>query len=259
MRPLSKGSLALLPILFASFHSTADAADFGARRAPWVRPLTYDWSGLHVGITGGGIFDGNDPSFGFVNIDPADLVGLPSSAPLSSQGALIGGEVGYDIQLGGWVVGVEGDLSWTNFGDSATTIVPADSGGGGGRPQLTFATNYHMDWISTVRGRIGIPFDHFLIYGTGGLAFADVSMNQTVTVGTDGQLVGSTDKTKTGWTLGGGAEYALCDNITLKAEALWIDLGNVSLRATNPQFDGALDVEQKVEGVIARGGIGYKF
>jgi opacity protein-like surface antigen len=53
--------------------------------------------------------------------------------------------------------------------------------------------------------------------------------------------------------------HALCDNITLKAEALWFDLGNVSLRATNPNFDGALDVDQKVEGVVARAGGGYKF
>ena len=53
--------------------------------------------------------------------------------------------------------------------------------------------------------------------------------------------------------------HALCDNITLKAEALWFDLGNVSLRATNLNFDGTLDVDQKVEGVIARAGVGYKF
>jgi outer membrane immunogenic protein len=257
MRSLSKGSLALLPIIFASFHSPADAADFGARRSPLARPLAYDWSGLHVGITGGGAFDDHDPSFGFVNIAPADQVGLPRGAALTNSGGLIGGEIGYDVQTGGWVVGVESDFSWTNFGDSATTIIPNDPTTG--RPQLTFATNYQMDWFSTVRGRVGIPFDHFLIYGTGGLAFADVSMNQTVTVGNSGQLAGSTDKTKTGWTLGGGAEYALCENITLKAEALWFDLGNVALRAINPNFDGALDVDQKVEGVIARAGIGYKF
>ena len=54
-------------------------------------------------------------------------------------------------------------------------------------------------------------------------------------------------------------EYALSENITLKAEALWFDLGNISVRATNPIFDGALDVDQKIEGVIARGGVGYKF
>ena len=118
-----------------------------------------------------------------------------------------------------------------------------------------------MDWISTVRGRVGLPFDHWLIYGTGGLAVADVSMNSTVTVGNPplGQLLGSTDKTKAGWTLGGGAEYAICSNITLKAEALWFDLGNISLNAANPNFNSSLDVDQKVEGVIARVGIGYKF
>jgi outer membrane immunogenic protein len=174
-----------------------------------------------------------------------------------SNGGLVGGEIGYDVQTGGWVVGVEGDFSWTNFGDIVTAVIPNDPSTG--RPQLTFATNYQMNWISTIRGRVGIPFDHFLIYGTGGLAFADVSMNQTVTVGTFGQLAGSTDNTKAGWTLGGGAEYALCDNITLKTEALWLDLGSASLRATNPQFDGALDVRQQIQGVIARAGIGYKF
>ena len=252
MPSLLRRSLGLLPMIFCPL--AASAGDFGQPHLTRTT-LAYDWSGLHVGITGGGVLDGHDASFAFVNIDPADQVGLPHSAALTSNGGLVGGEIGYDVQTGGWVVGVEGDFSWTNFGDSATTVIPSDPN----RPQITFATNYQMNWISTVRGRIGIPFDHLLIYGTGGLAFADVSMNQTVTVGTDGQLAGSTDKTKTGWTLGGGAEYALCDNITLKGEALWLDLGNVSLRATNPRFDGALDVRQQIQGVIARAGIGYKF
>ena len=253
MPSLLRRSLWLLPLVLCPL--AASAGDFGQPHL--TRALAYDWSGLHVGITGGGVLDGHDASFAFVNIDPADQVGLPHSAALTSNGGLVGGEIGYDVQTGGWVVGVESDFSWTNFGDTATTIIPNDPTTG--RPQLTFATNYQMDWISTVRGRIGIPFDHLLIYGTGGLAFADVSMNQTVTVGTFGQLAGSTDKTKAGWTLGGGAEYALCDNITLKGEALWFDLGSASLRATNPQFDGALDVRQQIQGVIARAGIGYKF
>jgi outer membrane immunogenic protein len=81
----------------------------------------------------------------------------------------------------------------------------------------------------------------------------------TVTVGNLGQLAGSTDKTKAGWTLGGGAEYALCDNVTIKAEALCFDLGSISLNASTPNFNSSLDVDQKVEGVIARAGIGYKF
>ena len=250
--------LAILTLAVMFLSSQSKAADFGARQSYWARPLAYDWSGLHVGITGGGVIDGHDPGFSYENVDAATQALLPHGADLTSNGGLVGGEIGYDVETGGWVVGLEGDLSWTNFGDNATRIIPGDPTIG--LPQLTFATNYQMDWISTVRGRIGIPLDHFLIYGTGGLAFADVSMNQTVTVGNLGQLAGSTDKTKAGWTLGGGAEYALCDNITVKAEALWFDLGSISLNAAAPQLtNSSLDVDQKIEGVVARAGIGYKF
>jgi outer membrane immunogenic protein len=238
--------------------SPSNAADFGASPR-WGRPLAYDWSGLHVGITGGGAFDGHDPGFSYENVDAASQAVLPHGADLTSKGGLVGGEIGYDIETGGWVFGVEGDVSWTNFGDSTTRIVEENTSIG--LPPLTFATNYKMDWISTVRGRIGIPFDDFLIYGTGGLAVGDVSMNTTVTVGDPpmGQLAGSKNETKAGWTLGGGAEYALCENITVKAEALWFDLGSISLNASNPNIVQSLDVDQKIEGVIARAGIGYKF
>ena len=226
----SRWSLALLLTLLCPL--AARAGDFG--RPYLSRPLAYDWSGLHVGISGGGAFNGRDASFAFVSIDPAEQVGLPHSAAFTNDGGLIGGEVGFDVQTGGWVFGVEGDFSWTTFGDDITNVLPQDPTTG--RPQLTFATNYQMNWISTVRGRIGIPLDHFLIYGTGGLAFADVSLDQTVTVGTFGQLAGASDKTKAGWTLGGGAEYALSENITLKAEALWFDLGNISRQSHQPNF-----------------------
>jgi outer membrane immunogenic protein len=260
MQPLSKGSFALLPILFALLGSTASAADFGPGRSYLTRPLAYDWSGLHVGITGGGAFDGHDSRFTFENVPPDVIARLPQGADITSNGGLVGGEIGYDIVTDGWVVGLEGDISWTDFGDSNTHLVQGDPTIG--FPPIKFITNYQMDWISTVRGRIGVPLDHFLIYGTGGLALADVSMNQTVTVGDPplGSLVGSTKKTKVGWTLGGGAEYALCNNITVKAEALWFDLGSISLNAAAPAFtNSSLDVDQKVEGVIARAGVGYKF
>lgn len=253
--------LALGTIVFALLGQTVNAADLGTRRyASIVGPAPFDWGGLHVGITGGGAFDGHDPGFSFENVDAASQAILPHSADLTSNGGLVGGELGYDIETGGWVYGIEGDVSWTSFGDSTTRLVPQNTSLG--MPPITFATNYQMDWISTVRGRIGMALDHFLIYGTGGLALASVSMDHTVTVGNPplGQLVGSRVETKAGWTLGGGAEYALCDNITVKAEALYFDLGSISLNAAAPAFTNAsLDVDQKVEGVMVRAGIGYKF
>ena len=257
MQPSPRLAMLTLAVMFLS--SQSKAADFGAHHPSWARPLAYDWSGLHIGITGGGAFDGHDPGFSYENVDAASQAVLPHGADITSNGGLVGGEIGYDIETGGWVFGVEGDASWTNFGDSTTRSVEANTSIG--VPPLTFATNYQIDWISTVRGRVGIPLDHFLIYGTGGLAFADVSMNQSVSVGAPamGQLIGSEEKTKAGWTLGGGAEYALCENITAKAEALWFDLGSISLNASNPNIVQSLDVDQKVEGVIARAGIGYKF
>jgi outer membrane immunogenic protein len=117
-----------------------------------------------------------------------------------------------------------------------------------------------MDWFSTVRGRIGLPFGGLLIYGTGGLAFANVSMNTTVTVGTEGALTGATEETKVGWTLGGGAEYAVTDCVTIKAEALYFDLGSIALNASNPQFAKVtMDVNQHIAGTIARAGISYRY
>jgi opacity protein-like surface antigen len=94
-----------------------------------------------------------------------------------------------------------------------------------------------MEWLSTIRGR----------------------MRTSAIIQSEGSLVGSTDDTKVGWTAGGGAELAVADQLTLKAEALYFDLGDLSLNATNPQTTISAGVEKKITGVIARGGIGYKF
>jgi len=240
--------------------TTAQAADFGFSSARSVRPApATEWTGLRIGISGGYAFDDHDADYSYNNVAPSIIALLPGSAGLSSNGALFGGSVGYDMQMSGVVLGLEGDISWTNFGDNGSILVPANPAIG--MPPITFATNYQMDWLSTLRGRIGIPFGDVLIYGTGGLAFADVSMNTTVTVGNPplGSLVGSTNETKVGWTLGGGGEYAITDHVTVKAEALYFDLGSISLNAGSPSFNSSLVADQKVAGVIARAGIGYKF
>ena len=260
MRRLASAIL-LAPLLLPP----ANAADF-SRYQPAGRMYAraFDWTGSHIGLSGGYAFDGHDARYTYngPGVQPEDLAILPSGASLSSNGGIIGGNIGYDAQFDGVVVGLEADLSWTNFGDDTTQLAPGESGGGsgGGRPQLVFATSYQMDWFSTVRGRIGLPFDCLLIYGTGGLAFANIAMNTSVTVGTEGALTGATEETKVGWTLGGGAEYAVTDRVTIKAEALYFDLGGIALNASNPQFAKVtMDVNQQVAGTIARAGVSYRF
>ena len=95
--------------------------------------------------------------------------------------------------------------------------------------------------------------------GTGGVAFGKVSMDTTVDVGSFGSLKGSTDDTKTGWTAGGGAELAVANNFTLKAEALYFDLGDVSYSAGNPMTPSSVNTHKDINGVVVRGGVGYHF
>ena len=269
MRHVPTGSLTLLrnavPVVISllGLIQAANAGDLGARRPSYLKSVApFNWTGLHISLSAGYAFDGHDPDYSFNDIPPSQVALLPAGADLTSNGGLVGGALGYDVQLRGVVVGLEGDISWTNFGDDDVITVPANTVLG--MPPLKFATTYKLDWISTLRGRIGVPFQDLLVYGTGGFAFADVSMDSSVTVSDPpiGSLVGSTETTKVGWTLGGGAELALCDNITVKAEALYFDLGSISLNATaSPSLmtTASKDVVQKIEGVIARAGIGYKF
>jgi outer membrane immunogenic protein len=251
LRPL----LACATIMLLS--TTAYAADLGTYRpARGMAVSAFDWTGVHVGLSAGYGFDSHDADYSYNNVPPEAVPVLPKSAELTNGGAFVGGAAGYDWQINGVVLGLEGDISWTNLGEHSTSVVPADPGI---NPHLEFQTDYRLDWFSTIRGRIGVPCDHLLVYGTGGVALADVSMNTSVQVGNSGSLVGTTEEMKVGWTAGGGAELALTDHVTVKAEVIYFDLGDVSLNAGNPMTNISVDVEKNVAGVIGRAGIGYKF
>jgi hypothetical protein len=85
MKLASVARLALLPTVLLG--SKALAADLGSPPPPYVvLPLAYDWSGLHIGLTGGGAFNGNDPSFSFENVDAASVAILPHGGRSEQQG-----------------------------------------------------------------------------------------------------------------------------------------------------------------------------
>ena len=111
---------------------------------------------------------------------------------------------------------------------------------------------YHtkQDWFGTVRGRVGYAWDRTLIYATGGFAYGNVEDRYfDPVVGTT-----SSSSTRTGWTVGGGAEYAFTDNWTVKGEYLYVDLDDQRISA--PVVD---DVTFEHKFNVVRLGLNYKF
>lgn len=229
---------------------SAFAADLAAPIPAEVYPApvaqVYDWTGFYAGIHGG---------YGFGSIED---VANPQAASRSTSGLLGGIQLGYNIQNGNVVWGVEADLSLSD--------VSAEWGGA-----TEFDSYYGKDKqkaFGTVRARLGYAFDRFMPYVTGGLAWT----NNEFSFGCDPARVIATNgcgtpfETKAegssfGWTVGGGAEVAVTDRWTLKAEYLYSDYGKISKVMPDPN-DAAWDStarDFKTQNHAIKIGANYRF
>jgi outer membrane immunogenic protein len=200
---------------------SASAADIQRRQAMpaktpvYVAPI-YNWTGPYIGIYGGGGWGRSDFS--------API----SSGAFNTSGAVVGGTLGYNYQMGQAVFGIEGDAGWSSIRGSTPCA------------GTTCDTRNH--WLSTVRGRLGLAVDRFMPYITGGAAFGDI---KTSVAG-----IGDAHTTKAGWTAGGGVEAAIAGPWTAKLEYLYVDLGRGgSIVGSDASFKTH----------IVRAGLNYRF
>jgi outer membrane immunogenic protein len=240
-----------------------------------------NWTGFYAGVNAG--YGWSDNSVLYAG-DPAGRVPLnvvftsaanSYSKHLSSSGFVGGGQSGFNWQFARWVAGLEADFQSGVQGDfsAAGNFGPSD-------PGFRLTSQQDLKWFGTVRGRLGyLATPDLLLFGTGGLAYGrtEVSANFANTSNTDILIIsasnltcpgnqvciaGSDSQTSTGWTAGGGFEWALWSNITFKAEYLHVDLGSqtIKLVAQSPasgngfvtgRFDNSFDV--------VRGGLNYRF
>jgi outer membrane immunogenic protein len=225
MKRLTLAGLSMLAI--AATMTSASAADM-ARRMPTKAPAYveqyYNWTGFYAGINGG---------WGFGNSDLSNVLGSNS---FDIDGGLVGGTIGYNYQMGRVVLGVEGDMDWSDI-RGTTTSGPCFAG----------SCETRNRWLGTARGRIGYAFDRIMPYVTAGGAFGDVRMNA---IG----LPGQTD-TRAGWTAGGGVEFALTGPWTAKVEYLYADLGKETCNAANCGVPTNVDFTTS----IVRAGLNYRF
>lgn len=218
---VSRIGLAAAAILFAPLVAQAADLPRGPYKAPaYVAPAYANWTGFYIGLNAG-------YGFGKSNWD------LPAVSP-SPKGFVGGGTIGYNLQTGLWLWGLEGDIDYSGMKGSA------DGPGG------SYETK--NSWLGTGRGRIGYAgWNNFLPFITGGAAFGDVKA--TAPNGA------SASKTKVGWTVGGGLEYAMWSNWSIKAEYLYVDLGKFD--AGSSFGVGSDNVSFKAN--IVRAGVNYRF
>ena len=228
--------LAIAALLLTS--TTAFAADLAPQPAEPEAPVyvPYNWTGfyagLHAGVVGGG------------DIKATDLV-TGASAKFNDTDFIGGAHAGYNYEFPqGFVIGLEGDIDYVNLSKtqnfSGATFTESDK--------------FKTDWQGSIRARAGYAFDRILPYVTGGVAFGDekftVSGFDTVT----GAFGGSKSTTRTGWTVGGGVEYAMTDNILLRAEVRYSDFGKKTY-----QFAGTDPFKVRFNEWSATVGVSYKF
>lgn len=277
-----RNSLLAATALVAS-SSFVVAADLPSRRAPPVPYAVvpvFTWSGFYIG--------GNA---GYILSDESNLTTVGNNGPLAGpsttfnvnsgarpgtirgpqpEGFTGGGQIGYNVQFGSIVVGVEADAAYTDYRQGVSVV-----GATGARSNFSS----DMGYLGTVRGRLGYAFDRFLVYGTGGFAYGDVENSATffATPAAGGtnvvQFAGRRNSTDTGYAVGGGVEFAMptsfslfgSNAVTLKAEALYYDLGTSSVVVADTGLAPATTRGQSYtarfdnSGVLARAGINFKF
>lgn len=205
-------------------------------RSPGAAPGA-DWTGLYIG--------------GHVGQGFAELKGLTTamdgsvkryssteSSDLDLSNFLLGGQLGFNYQFGNrFVLGVEADYTKSRLqgfqeaiSTEASLLAP--------RNQLESKLAHSINWIATIRGRLGYAFDRMFVYGTGGVAFLkEAAVRDQYRATTPTASPSATEKmfsegaeaSRTGWVMGGGVEYALTSNWSLKGEYSFASFDEESL------------------------------
>ena len=236
---------------FNSSTSRSATAPILYPKQHWVAPRSpstssaYNWTGVYLGTDGG--YSRSTPKGTLTDAEDASL------APYSYgvNGPLAGLFVGGNYQFNKWVIGAEGDRQWSNLIGNGQTLAPLRATGV--FPEGPFMISTTVKDYESIRGRLGIAFDRFFVFGTGGWAWGNPSTSYALSGAapfiTQGGYAG-------GWTAGAGVDYAISNGVFGRIEYRYTNLtapGVVSA-ATN-----SADATNRVPINDLRAGIAYKF
>jgi outer membrane immunogenic protein len=267
--------------------------------APVYIPPAFTWTGFYIGGNVGGAWTSRNKNNDVFPLGAVDLNGnaiFTTGNNGGSNSGFVGGiQGGYNYQFGvgqGFVLGFETDIDYSSINHNnnnnlflTSFTLPQFPGTVFTPSGLAAATrNNNNKYIGTVRLRAGYAWDRFLAYITGGLAYGGVNttgngfaagVTATTAAGFVSPVTGAAGPTsafiggvttrnsgtKTGWTIGAGAEYAITNNWTVKAEYLYANFGR---NKTAPGFflpgvAFAVNNTSSINVNIFRVGVNYKF
>jgi outer membrane immunogenic protein len=201
----------------AGVSPAADLATYAVPPTEYVpAPAMFDWGGVYFGAVAG---------YGWANSDI--LVHDPDreTGSESYDGAVGGGFVGYNWQVGSFVGGFEGDIMAS------------------GMTWKEHQASIENTWNGTFRARAGVAFGRFMPYATVGVAFGGIDL----------KIQGDSDsQTAVGWVAGGGAEVGLTDNLTFRTEYRYTDYGTDRYKVLDTNIDIGFDSSQVLAGLALK-------
>jgi outer membrane immunogenic protein len=235
-----KVAIASAALMVFGTIAPAGAADMPVKAPRVAPPPVVTWTGCYIGGNGG---------YGWSRKEYVDPLDVPPE-PLGSHhadGWVGGGQVGCDYQTGAWVFGAQGMFDAARL--RGEHLIPAD----------TDVLRTRISWLATATGRVGWVFQpNVLLYVKGGGAW----VRDRETIVDLGVLEARAEFTRSGWTVGGGAEVQWWSNISLFAEYNYLDFGRRNVTYTNlevppvpPTFP--LSIRQEVHLFLA--GINFRF
>ena len=240
MRKLLLASLALASYAVAGPALAADLRAPVLKAPPMAPVAAFSWTGCYIGAQGG--YAWKD-----INVRETRANGTTADFPIRSQGGLAGGHIGCNWQQSQFVFGIEGDLEWAQIS-------------GSNFPNLD-QIKHTISAEGSIRGRVGIAFDRFLVYATGGVTGAQTqvfvcSFCQPVVVPA---FFGADTGSGTVWggTIGAGVEYAFLNNWSARVEYRHTEFENLRTSALVAFRGSTLDTKFSQDAV--RFGVSYHF
>ncbi len=206
----------------------AAMAPAGAQAPPMAMGGAWDpYAGFYAGVNVGGGFGDSTLT--------SNSSGFTTKEKLDASGPVGGVQGGYNWRLYGWnpnlILGLEADFDGSGLtshsGQTVKTIAGATANSAAARD---------MEWLGTVRGRIGYNFTpSWLAFVSGGFAYGQVDSSVagsvTLPTGATASFRGRKDGIQTGWAAGAGSEIAIAPRFGLVLEYLHTDLGSFSYSA----------------------------